>query len=67
MHKNTKRMAEKQILKISAQLDKSSFSNYIFPKAKITGFEKQVELTLTEILRVKIPIKTKLRVFTVSP
>jgi len=36
----TKSYLEQQILKISAELDKS-FSKYLFSKAKITHFEKE--------------------------
>jgi len=65
-----KMYSEQQILRISAQLDKS-FSKYLFSKAKITRFEKtSFELTVTEILRIKlqyfkiqIPVKKKLRIF----
>ena len=47
---STKTTQKKQILKMSAQLDKS-FSKYLFSKAKMTRFvETSFELKVTEIL-----------------
>ena len=44
---------EQQILKISAQLEKS-FSKYLFSKAKITRFEEtNFEVAVTEILTIE--------------
>ena len=51
---NTKTYSEQQILKISAQLDKS-FSKYLFSKAKMTRFEKtSFKLTVTGIVTIKL-------------
>jgi len=53
-----KMYSEQQILRISAQLDKS-FSKYLFSKAKINRFEKtSLELTVSEILKNSVKNKT---------
>ena len=49
---------EQQILKISVQLDKFFSQWYLFSKAKINRFEKTgFEVTITEILRIKLKYK----------